>query len=60
MRARLASGEGVAERLRAFGRVVGRLSALSEEREDVYSRLMGLAEEYVEGWEGASDDGEDD
>ena len=60
VRARLASGDRVAERLRGLGRVAGRLSSLREEREEVYSRLMGLAEEYVEGWEGGSDVDEDD
>ena len=61
VRARLASGEGVAERLRACGRAVGRMGALLRaEREEVYSRLVGLAEEYVGGWEGGSDDGEDE
>ena len=61
VRARLASGEGVAERLRACGRAVGRMGALLRaDREEVYSRLVGLAEEYVGGWESGSDEGDDE
>jgi hypothetical protein len=38
---------------------VGRVSATTE-REEMYSRLMRMREEYIEGWEGEDNEGEDD
>lgn len=57
--ARVASMSGVAEWLQQSARVVGRTVDVGE-REEMYSELRRMAEEYVEGLDGGSDSGSDD
>lgn len=57
--ARMSSTSNVAYRLRENARMVGRAVGV-QGREEVYSDLRRLADEYVEGWDEDSDTGDDD
>lgn len=57
--ASVAASSAIADRIRDLAQMVGRVSDITE-REDIYSSLMGLREEYIEGWEGEDSEWEDD
>jgi hypothetical protein len=55
--ASVAASSAIADRIRDLGQTVGRISEITE-REEIYSSLMGMREEYIEGWEGEDSQGE--
>ncbi len=55
----VAASSAIADRIGDLAQTVGRVSAITE-REEMYSSLMRMREEYVEGWESEDSDGEDD
>ncbi|KAH7044656.1 tubulin domain-containing protein [Macrophomina phaseolina] len=59
VRTALETGSGVSGRLRVMGQVVGRMVGV-EQREELGSGLLALADEYEEGWDSGLEDSEDD
>jgi len=57
--ASVAASSAIADRIRDLAQIVGRVSAITE-KEEMYSSLMRMREEYIEGWEGEDSEGEDD
>jgi len=55
----VAASSAIADRIRDLAQTVGRISEVTE-REEIYSSLMGMREEYIEGWEGEDSEGEGD
>lgn len=57
--ASVTTSSAIADRIRNLAQTVGRVSAITE-REEMYSSLMRMRDEYIEGWEGEDSEGEDD